>query len=325
MENPQDSQIVVDLEVFRGQKIAEASFAPLLDLPEDRHEVQRRRIAVRTAGMIGRMVITEPRDTAIHQESPAIIIEHGYMASEPAYNRYASELASLGFRVAHGAMPRSSSPWRHYHPKNLRDALRAHSQMLNGFSKEMVRQYPDSPEQHYFVGHSLGGLAVSKFISYRPEAADSAVLLASAGLKPHSFLQMANRAGQAVRQEIVPFVRNAPQEDRLELAVHSLRHMLRNPLFTLREGYHAATGDAVSGIRAARAKGVKVGALWLTHDTFFPLHEVDEPIKAEFDHWRITFGNHLAPQEDMRLIAEETVQLLHAMRVTRQAVSHAEA
>ena len=98
------------------------------------------------------------------------------------------------------------------------------------------------------------------------------------------------------------------------MAHHSMWHMLRNIPMTLREGYHASTANSLHGIRTARNAGVGVGALWLTHDSFFPLSEIDDATKSEFDAWRIAYGNHLAPQEDMRYMAQETLHLFNAMQ-----------
>ncbi len=304
---------VTDLDVVRAQRHVETSQTPEEFLPVTVFETARHMQHIRFAGMVIRMAITEPIDTTLHYEKPALIIKHGFMASRPAYDNLATELAATGRRVVHYGMPRSSTPNRHYHPRNIQDALRAHSQALNGVSQSLNQRYPNSPLQHDYVGHSLGGRALSKFIEYKPEAAHSAIFLASAGLKAHSFPQMIGRAVHSLNEEILPYVKNGSIDKRIELATHSAYHAFRNPLFLLREGYHAATDDAMPAIRHARNNGVKVASLWMTQDSFFPIHEVDDAVTAEFDAWKIIHGNHLAPQEHARETASERLSLLSSM------------
>ncbi len=304
---------VTDLDVVRAQRHVETSQTPDEFSPLPAFETSRHMQQIRFAGMVIRMAVTEPRDTTLHHDQPALIIKHGFMASRPAYDDLATELAATGRRVVHYGMPRTSTPNRHFHPRNIQDALRAHSQALNGVSQNLNRRFPDSPLQHDYIGHSLGGRALSKFIEYKPEAAHSAIFLASAGLKAHSFPQMIGRAVHSLTEEIIPYVKHGTIDKRFELATHSAYHALRNPLFLLREGYHAATDDAMPAIRHARSNGVKVASLWMTNDSFFPMHEVDDAITAEFDAWKIIHGNHLAPQEYARETASQVVSLLSSM------------
>lgn len=302
---------VTDLQQVRIERITN-NYQP--DIPEITYATERCIVPVKHAGMIIRAVVTEPTGTSEHLEKPAIIIKHGFMASRPAYSEFARHLAASGNRVVHYGMPRSSKLGRQYHPKNLINPLRIHSQALNGISHMLHERYPDSPKKHRLIGHSMGGLAVSKFIAYRPDAVDSAILLGSAGLAEHSFSQMVQRAVQAVGSEIVPFVRDSSWETKAELGKHSLWHIARNPLFLLREGYQAATGNALPLVNHARQSGVKVGAIWMAEDTFFPLHEIDESVQSHFDQASITAGNHLSPQEFPKQSAKEALIMFDRLK-----------
>lgn len=305
---------VVDLNIFRAEREAGASFLPNPELLTQQFDITRREVTVRTKSMKATMVITEPLDTAIHLDQPAIIIAHGYMAAKGAYNDYAAELAGYGYRVAHGGMPRVDTKGEHLLLQNLRDPIVRHSKILHAYSKEIQRQYPDSPERHLFVGHSLGGYVISRFMEFSPESVEAAIALAGAGQKPHGFRQMASRALNAAKYEIAPFIANSPKEGQLEFALQSLYHIARSPITTILEGYHASKCDALTGIRHARNHNVPVGALWMTDDNFFPVSEADDAAKAEFNDWLIAKGNHMAPQEDMRYTAEQTLHLFSALR-----------
>lgn len=302
---------VTDLEQARIERLSTTDYQPLVQ--ELSYETRRSVIPLKHAGMVIRAVVTEPIDTTEHLDKPAIIIKHGFMASRPAYNDFARQLAAGGNRVVHYGMPRTSALARQYHPKNLTNPLRTHSQAINGVTKMLHERYPNSPEQHDLIGHSMGGLAVSEYIGYRPHSIRSALLIGSAGLAKHSFAGMTQRAIDAVNNEIVPFVRDSSWDTKKQLAVHSLWHVGRNPLFLLREGYQAATGDAFPGIDRARESGVKVGAMWMSIDTFFPLHEIDTTVTTHFDETLIIEGNHLAPQEFPKQTAQSALVMLNKL------------
>lgn len=314
MENTHESLApVADLDQARIERLSQT---------ESRHEniwqkyetIQHKDpVVVRHAGMVIRAVVTEPLDTTEHLEKPAIIIKHGFMASRPAYNDYAHNLAAAGHRVVHYGMPRTSSRGRQYHPRNIVNPLRTHSQAINGISAMLRERNPESPVKHWLIGHSMGGLATSEFISYRPQDIESAVLLGSAGLAKHSFKQMTLRAGEAVSKEIIPFVRDSRLELKLELGKHSLWHIGRNPLFLLREGYRAATGDALPNLQKASKAGVKLAAIWMAEDTFFPTHEIDQKVTDHFDVFKVTWGNHLKPQEFPKFAANDALDMFDAL------------
>lgn len=282
-------------------------------LSSGEYPVQQRVVPLKHAGMTIRMACTEPLDTTEHLDKPTIIIKHGFGAARPAYNAYARALAAEGNRVVHYGMPRSIRADIQYHPRYLTDILTIHSRALKGVSLESMRQNPNGPDRVRVVGHSMGGIVVAKFIAHQPELVESAIVLGSTGLHPHSFREMAIRGASAISREIMPFAKGVPGSEKVALGIHSGWHLARNPLLLLREGHQAATGDALQNIASARKAGVPVGAIWMDQDVFFPLKEVYETTKAQFDATLTVPGNHLKPQQYATEAAHETLQLFAAL------------
>ena len=84
----------------------------------------------------------------------------------------------------------------------------------------------------------------------------------------------------------------------------------------MREGHQAATGNAIDDIAIARDSGVKMGAIWMENDSFFPLSEVYETTRSQFDHSLIVPGNHLKPQQYPVAAAAEALQLFDELAST---------
>lgn len=279
----------------------------------------RQRITpIKHAGMTIKIALTEPVDTTEHLHKPTIVIKHGFGASRPTYNAYARALAADGNRVMHYGMPRTIRPDIQYHPRYLSDVLSIHSRALGGVATEAIRSNPDGPENVRVIGHSMGGIAVAKFIAHRPETISSAILLGSTGLHPHSFKEMALRGAAAIPGEILPYIKTVARADMLGMGIHSAWHIGRNPLLLLREGHQAATGDAIQNVAHARRANVPVGALWMNQDTFFPMSEIFETTKAQFDATSIVNGNHLKPQQYADEAATETLHLFETLEARQQ-------
>lgn len=285
-------------------------------------DTKQRVVPLKHAGMTIRMAYTEPRDTEEHLDKPTIVIKHGFGAARPAYHAYARALAAQGNRVVHYGMPRAIRADVQYHPRYLSDILTIHSRALSGVAQESIQSNPDGPDRVRVIGHSMGGIVVGKFIAHQPELVESAILLGSTGLHPHSFKEMALRGAGALSQEIIPYAKTVALSDKVALGLHSAWHLGRNPLLLLREGHHAATGDALQNVATARKAGVPVGAIWMNQDTFFPMNEIYETTRAQFDATLTVTGNHLKPQQFAKEAAEEALQLFAALEPQQHPSIH---
>lgn len=256
----------------------------------------------------------------VSDQTPLIIVP-GYCATVGAYEEFANQLALHGREVAYAKSPRGQHLWNALQPEHMRDVLRLQSQATWYVLKHIVDT--ESGGKADLIAHSMGMVVAAKLATAKSGHIRSISSAGGAGLDgPHGVTSMLRKGAGVMLHEISPHAIESPHRVVPMVAIDTVKHVLRDPIRTLREGYAVARVDIANDLAFAKDHGIKIGAFLFEHDGFFTPNAVLSHSEQYFDSYNIVpYAQHIYPQTNPYEHALQQIDSLQRLNIAVSRVA----
>lgn len=273
-------------------------------------------------GVRADLFIAAPEDIQLSKDQSDVLILPGYLATIPAYEDYARELAAVtGARVGVVELPLTHGLLKKHkdlHPRHVLNPFRLEGQIAVAAAQHLQQSRIKDAQPISIVGHSKGGGVGAEMVAHKPDLFNKLVLNKTAGMQDHSFIEMLSRAKNCATQEIAPLISSHSREQAIRLGVSTVRHVLSSPTRLILQGYRAGTLKGLhEQIAQIRSNDISVYAQWGRTDEFFDFRqEITSEIMSGLDGGLLMDGNHVLEQGKPTIAALGTAYLLGSSAVS---------
>ena len=243
---------------------------------------------------------------------PFALIFKGYGATKSVYSRFRKGFVENG-------MPAVTWKSLRNHPDDL-DRQIIDPQGLIVDTSHVVADAVNKEfgeAQANGIGHSMGGVSVTRSASKKPELFGSVSLVAPAGVSGHKIHSLAGRVVPFFTKELVPSIPQLEFDNDITVIREEVRHFLFNPVLAIAEALSVARADVRDDLRYLGRLGIIRTILVFQNDNFFPACEVNSrsnnpELFNRFDVFGDPRANHLAPQLQPKAVATHVIDMLRS-------------
>lgn len=274
-------------------------------------------IATRTKEITGLVAGTTTHGIDITLESPInpeeivdpkpVVIFHGLMGVEAAYDGLRHEIARRGMIAATYTPIRSKGLLEKLNPRNATQPVKLAAKAALGIARVVTQE--TGSEKIHGLAHSNGTQTAIELALYRMMLMESLSIVAGVGTWRHKFKSMPTKAVDFIVNDL------APSYPRRVLTPGFLRQEVAyiggDPLLTGGEVYSAGACDRRQHIARAVRLGLPIGLINFIADDFIPIDKVERDtahIVHDFHRYRDPRARHTAPQDDPSGVAEAYIE-----------------
>lgn len=254
-------------------------------------------------------------------------IGHGWFGTEGSYVPMRHSMASNGKPAFTVEPSRRLDGFAGYHPSHLFHPEKLLSQVACGAwmgiqaLKKVEKRGVDTSETD-LLGHSMGGRTATIAGERKPDDVRSVLLMAAAGLEPHSVPQfLGKRIPGMFRKELPSAIKEGELKPYLNLAAAEelLYYTFGGGLLTIREGLSIGSCSIRDRVAKLGDTGIKTAMLGFQSDVMIPADKSTQHSGNLVDlaaiHPYVRLG-HLAPQTHPHSVRQAVFEILDHLNGT---------